>query len=311
MKALVLALIVSTPVLAQYQGLPYAPPGATGGPWSNEPLSAHGAKGGSNEHLSPPLGKCTLKSAAQIEDPKRLMPELSGIAVSRVHKGIYWVHNDSGGLPTLYALDEKGKLRATLELSGAKNRDWEDITSGTHDGSASLFISDAGNNNGDRRVFQLYVVAEPLKLGGTMRAPAQVYNFSYADGAAYNSEGLAWNAYEKRLYLVTKGAADVYAFPVKLTNGMKIEKLCTLKDFYGLATALDVSSNGWSYLVRANTGEVYEYAGCNKLLTHNSYAKQGYQERQGEAVAYTPGDSGFVSISEGILPKLYVFQCGE
>ena len=48
----------------------------------------------------------------------KVLDELSGIAASRRHPGIWWAHNDSNNVGTLYAIDETGTVRATFPLRG-------------------------------------------------------------------------------------------------------------------------------------------------------------------------------------------------
>ena len=68
-----------------------------------------------------------------LEELGRLPPELresSGLAVSRMQPGVLWSHNDSGDAPTLYAIDVKGHLLATVAVANVVARDWEDIAAG-------------------------------------------------------------------------------------------------------------------------------------------------------------------------------------
>src|SRR5438045_5677919 len=55
------------------------------------------------------------------------LTELSGIAASRAQPGVYYVHNDSGDSPRIFALDRAGTELGQLCLAGATNVDWEDI----------------------------------------------------------------------------------------------------------------------------------------------------------------------------------------
>src|SRR3954470_12775279 len=69
--------------------------------------------------------------------------EASGIVASRRHPGIFWVHNDSGNPPALYAIRRDGALVRAYRV-GVPNVDWEDIAA---DGEGHLFLGDTGNNN--------------------------------------------------------------------------------------------------------------------------------------------------------------------
>ena len=56
--------------------------------------------------------------------------EVSGVAASRLHPPLLWVHNDSGGEPAVYAIRPDGTLVSTVTIEGATNTDWEDIAVG-------------------------------------------------------------------------------------------------------------------------------------------------------------------------------------
>lgn len=115
-----------------------------------------------------------------LEELAPLPPELreaSGMAVSRTQPGVLWLHNDSGDVPMLYAIDEKGTLLAKVAVLDAMAIDWEDIAAGTcpDDGTAQcLYIGDAGNNNRSRDVVSIFVVAEPSIRGADPAQPLSV-----------------------------------------------------------------------------------------------------------------------------------------
>lgn len=100
--------------------------------------------------------------------------EMSGIVRNPVD-GLFWVHNDSGDEPRLFALDAKGTVQIPQSLGdnyhgeevesgkerwpgvfieNAVNQDWEDVTS---DG-LNLYIADMGNNRNARRNLGIYAV---------------------------------------------------------------------------------------------------------------------------------------------------------
>ena len=100
--------------------------------------------------------------------------EMSGIVRSPLD-GSFWVHNDSGDEPRLFALGADGTVRIPesfsddfhgeeaeagkepwpgVHIENAVNRDWEDVAS---DG-LNLYIADMGNNSNARRNLGIYVV---------------------------------------------------------------------------------------------------------------------------------------------------------
>ena len=67
----------------------------------------------------------------------RVVPEASGIVKSRRHPGIFWVHNDSGNSPTLFAIRRDGTIVREFHVA-VPNVDWEDIAS---DGEGHLYVA--------------------------------------------------------------------------------------------------------------------------------------------------------------------------
>jgi hypothetical protein len=89
-------------------------------------------------------------------DEKQL-PEASGIVKSRRHPGTYWVHNDSGNAPVLFAVRRDGTVIRRFRLA-IPNLDWEDIAI---DEAGHLYLGDIGNNAGFLRVRTIYRLDEP------------------------------------------------------------------------------------------------------------------------------------------------------
>src|SRR5262245_15366788 len=89
-------------------------------------------------------------------DP-RAIPEASGIVKSRRHPGIFWVHNDSGNAPLLFAVRSDGRVVRRFRLA-IPNLDWEDIAI---DARGHLYLGDIGNNTGLLRVRTIYRIDEP------------------------------------------------------------------------------------------------------------------------------------------------------
>ncbi len=94
-----------------------------------------------------PLGKLDVK----------LVPEASGIVKSRRHAGVFWVHNDSGNPPALFAIHADGRIIHEFRLD-VPNIDWEDIAIDDH---GHLFIGDIGNNLGALPARAIYRIDEP------------------------------------------------------------------------------------------------------------------------------------------------------
>ncbi len=135
------------------------------------------------------------------------LTELSGLAASRTHPGLFWAHNDAGNKPYLFLISSDGNTKATYHLVGAPNTDWEDIAVGPcQPPSATLpapppcvWVGDIGDNGAVRPKVALLRFAEPTALPSAKKADNVVdvtatewdsVAFGYADGPQ-NAESLA------------------------------------------------------------------------------------------------------------------------
>lgn len=264
--------------------------------------------------------RCKITSQEVLKDPNHLLPEISGIVPSRVNAGVYWVQNDSGNPAEIYGITAAGDIVEQIKVN-ATNRDWEDITLGKcqQGGDDCIYVSDAGNNNKDRTVFQIYEVREP-KTGSKFRkvkSSANKYEFSYDDNGTYNSEAFAYNKADGHFYLVRKSGNNsvLYVLPKPLNSSMVAKPLCQFDTKGGAVTAMDISADGTRILLRTNT-DVFQFQDdevgtdiCKSKISSENYGSLGYNEHQGEALAYINNDTGFISMSEGWNPRVYVFDC--
>lgn len=145
------------------------------------------------------------------------MGEISGLAASRRHPGILWVHNDGDNAPELYAIDARGEHRATLRLQGVRNVDWEDLAAFELDGKAYLLVADVGDNGGLRRELRLRVVEEPAELADRVARVAWTVRFRWPDGPR-DCESVAVDVAERAAYLVSKKRVPPELFRVALRS---------------------------------------------------------------------------------------------
>lgn len=148
-----------------------------------------------------------------ISDPA--LPEVSGMAASRAHPGNYWVENDSGNPPAIYAVTPGGSLRATLSIDGVPNIDWEDLASFDRDGHHYILIADTGDNGGIRKTLALHVVEEPAMLHDGHARPAWSIRFRWPDGAR-DCEAVAVDVRSDSILLVSKKhvPAELFRLPL-------------------------------------------------------------------------------------------------
>jgi hypothetical protein len=202
--------------------------------------------------------------------------EMSGIVRSRRRDNLYWVHNDSGDSPRLFALDGEGRnilptfsrftsygeepeegkqLWQGFPVMYADAVDWEDIAA---DGQY-LYIADVGNNGNDRRDLAIYAVSEIDPTASTRSAVIQKYPVFYPEQQAfppqdwyYDSESIfAWNS---GVYLITKHrqgrgnawepGARLYRLDTRYTDQPNTLYLVDSNPELTAATGADVSPDG-------------------------------------------------------------------
>lgn len=129
--------------------------------------------------------------------------EISGIAASRQHPGVFWVLNDSDRPAEIYALHSTGAVRAVVTLDGVRNVDWEDITRFEHEGKTWLMIADTGDNGGLRRDLALHFIEEPATLADATVPVARTLPFRWPDGPR-DCEASAVDVRRGEILLVSK-----------------------------------------------------------------------------------------------------------
>ena len=200
----------------------------------------------------------------QGELQNRAIREASGLAASRRYEDQLWVLNDGGNAPLLYAVGIDGSDRGEVKISGAKNRDWEDMASFVWDGKPYLLIADIGDNQAKRERCYLYFVHEP-EMPGTVSVPvARTIKFIYEDGPR-DAESVAVDVPGKRILILTKRDDPPVLYELPLfpeREGVQIARRLTsivglpqpsLADIFAnpvlgklgdAPTAMDISSDG-------------------------------------------------------------------
>ena len=174
--------------------------------------------------------------------------EASGIARSRRHPGIFWVHNDSGNPPALFAVRRDGRLVREYRVA-VPNLDWEDIAA---DDAGHLFLGDIGNNGGRLPVRAIYRLDEPdpaRPAAGPLPVTLATF-YRFAPGDRFDAEGLFLDG--DRAVVVAKyhdgRPAALFAVPLDppapLLRPALPRPLATLPDFTEPATGASLSDDG-------------------------------------------------------------------
>lgn len=249
------------------------------------------------------------------------LPEASGL----IHGSgnFWWSHNDSGDGPFLYAVDPKGKLLGKVEVQGAKNVDWEELTAGPCLGKSAqercLYIGDIGDNSKRRDDVTIYVVREPTPKDQKINLLATL-SLRYPDRPA-NSEAFVYDVQGKQFLIFTKernGFGRVYR-----------RSLDPAKSMMQQVAEVDLSRQSWDSSDRVLTGAALSQDGRTLLLRSYVHAFRWFRkaneswsavlakspveiqllpEAQGEAIAFGPDDQDFYSTSEKV-PNLVHYSC--
>lgn len=131
--------------------------------------------------------------------------EISGIEYDK--HGNLWAINDSGNTTEIHQIDSLGKIERSINITNAKNIDWEDLT---QDDFGHFFIGDFGNNKNKRRDLTVYKIENPIDLK-TSETEAEIIRFKFFDqdtkkmaDSIKNYDLEAFVFYKGRLYLFTK-----------------------------------------------------------------------------------------------------------
>jgi PKD repeat protein len=266
---------------------------------------------------APVIGETQTWGSLQSEE----LTETSGVVVSALNDGVLWVHNDSGDDARLFAIAEDGALLGTYSLE-VSTRDWEDLTVGWNEelGAEALYIGDIGDNALSRSSISVVIVPEPAVDAGQEAVSETLSGFStmtltYPDGESHNCETLAYDPRTGALIIVTKssdGESHVFEKPAPHVDGSQTELTFITTLQFGSApltgspttTAGAFSPLGDQLIIRTYSDAwIWLRDGSQTLaeaLQGTVYDASAPSEAQGEAIAYTPDGSGYVTISEGV-----------
>lgn len=251
---------------------------------------------------------------AVIKNPD--LEEISGLAFSKKHSNLIYVHTDSGGEAAVYLLDSLGNELGKIELEGVKNRDWEDIAVGPGpEGRSFIFVAEIGDNAAIHGEIFIYRFPEPISVVPFSSVKPEVLRLTYPGGAR-DAETLLVDPITGDLFIVSKRDEKntLYRIPQSAFSKEKVEleKLHSL-DFTS-AVAGDISRDGSKILIK-NYFAIYfwERQGGESIAQALQRAPKRLPyvpEPQGEAIGFNPNGNSFFTISEkrfNISPTVYRF----
>lgn len=194
---------------------------------------------------------------------REAVPECSALLASPTQDRVLWALSDSDGPARLVPIRPSGlvagpvgavpsfggKRYLGVEITGARNLDWEALAS---DGAGNLIIGDVGNNLSRRRELLLYLVPEPTP-GMASVAPTRRLTFTWPDQTefpdpemSHDCEALFW--YRGKLHLLTKHRRDtlsrLWRAEIPATATRAYLSPVGAFDAHGMVTDASVSPDG-------------------------------------------------------------------
>jgi hypothetical protein len=233
-------------------------------------------------------------------------------------------HNDGGNKSEIFVMNLAGNLLRKIEIDGADNDDWEDLTT---DNKGNLYIGDFGNNENKRKKCQIYIVKKGFI--DKDKVEAEKISFTYEDQDDYppkkkhrdfDCEAFFWK--DGQLILFTKSRAK----PFK-----GLTKIYTLPDKKGkyeaeLIGSINLCKIGWRFcsvtsadydkktnqLVLLSYSKVYLFSDFDENEFWNGNIRSFTLEtpRQREAICFIDRNSFYITdekkkgFSGGNLHKL-------
>jgi hypothetical protein len=237
------------------------------------------------------LAEPGVTQVCKFPDPR--FKEISGMARSLLHPHVLWLHNDSGGGPLLFAVDERTcATLATVTIAGVPARDLEGVAvARSRSGESIIWLGDVGDNRDSWPYLRLHRILEPAVLSDQTVTPTATYRFTYPDGP-HNTETVM--AYGDRVWVVTKQLAhgSLYAVPLK-KHGVAIAK--KLRAEGGLVTDGAISPDGARYVLR-------DYVNAEIVTGLPAGTSLGFfalpNQAQGEGVTWTADGKALLITSE-------------
>ena len=251
------------------------------------------------------------KKLAKLVDER--INEASGLARCFSRPGAFWVHNDSGGKPRLFLINQTGETLGVVKIKGASNVDWEDLCSFQIAGENFLLVADIGDNLRRRKYCTLYLIREPNVARGVPATAtiSRTIEFTYDDGP-HDCEAIAVDVQRREILLVTKSVAEeVKAYTLPLASREKrrqrAKSLITLQ--MPAVSGMDISPDGQRLVVlqyvtaseiRRAPGETW-LAGLRRKPRVIRLAPQ----RQCESICFGHDGRSLFLVSEGYFQPLW------
>lgn len=156
------------------------------------------------------IGLLLCESQELVTKKFNLSSELNENSGLLFFNGTLITHNDSGGQPILYQLNTvTGAIERRVKISNAFNIDWEDLAQDEE----YIYISDSGNNRGNRTNLKIYKVSKKDFLdNNTVVAKTIFYKYdnqkNYVRSSKTNFDAEALISFEDKLLIFSKNRGN-------------------------------------------------------------------------------------------------------
>ena len=237
------------------------------------------------------------------------LEESSGVALSRIHPGVFWSHND-GDVSVLYALNAEGQLLGLVPFGAPRVSDLEDLATGECPQGSCLYLADTGDNQEVRPQLQLLRLPEPGSLDRPRVMEAEVFPFTLPDGPR-DIEAIFVLPGEE-VFFISKGRRDpitVYRYPGPLRpeETVRLEAVQTLSQgsmpIPAQITGADASTDGRLVVLRSYEALFFYRVEDGRLqpVEGGRVALGTLQEPQGEGVAFGTDSRILLTSESGVF----------
>jgi hypothetical protein len=257
--------------------------------------------------------------------------EASGIAASRDNGSVLWIHNDSGDVARVFAIDTQGHLLGTYNImqegttTYATATDFEDIAvgPGPEPALSYVYVGDIGDNGAARANIGVYRIAEPAVYTRQSASPVtrnlnqgewQRITLTYPDGA-HNAETMMVDPWTGDLFIGTKqgGVTRVYrASAADMASGLPVVLTFVGEVGVDTSTGGDISPTGSEIAIRGYpSARLWTRAAGQTVaeaLAGSPVVIPIASEPQGEAIGFDAIGLGYFTLSEGLNRPLYYYQ---
>jgi len=235
----------------------------------------------------------------------RISSELSEISgVENQYRGTIFAINDSGDDPFVYLIKDDGSVFHKMFVAGAKNVDWEDLSSD----AGFLYIGDIGNNRNQRKDlmvyrvpinnFSVYFIDGKLNHNFPDTIKSESYALNYPDQMSFppdesqmNFDSEALTYANGKLLILSKDRSKPY-------KGIcKIYVADILNNPLNITLLQEIQLNGVSWLTGSVTGCDYLN---NKLYVLTYKRLYVFERRKGQFKLLRKKNLGLIQQWEGI-----------